>query len=115
MLFRNNSREPKFIYRLTDVEAVAKIRKLPRAHQGIIARVIWWDWFGSRITKDRTDKFDKWLTGVAPLTEPPVERLVKSLVKCGYPEYLAIRRLKPKYKKLTLAERKAKLEQLNEI
>jgi hypothetical protein len=36
-------------------------------------------------------------------------------VQCGYPEYLAIRRLKSKYKKLTLAERKAKLEQLNEI
>ena len=87
------------------------IRRLPRAHQGIIARIIWWDWFAQRLVSKRTDKFDKWIGPSAPLTEPPVERLIKSLISCGYPDWLAIRRLKPKYKKLTLAERKAKLEQ----
>ena len=92
----SKDREPKFRYRFTDTEAVAKIKKLPKRHRAIIGRVVWWDWFASRLSCDRTNRFDKWLN-VSDPNEPDYKVLIKSLVQIGYPEYFAERRLKPKF------------------
>lgn len=89
------SKIPKFQWQFSDVETVEKIKKLPKAHRGIIARVIWWDFFGLRLNKNRTAAFDEWLTP-APDIEPDWKLLVKSLMKTGYPEWLAVKRLQPK-------------------
>lgn len=94
------TRKPKFKYTKTDVESVQLIKKLPKAHQPIVGRVIWWDAFGHRLVSKRTAAFDHWLT-YAPSAEPEPawESLVKSLMKMGYPEDIAIRKMRPKFQK----------------
>ena len=95
MIKPKHKKVPKFVLPYSDIEVVERIRILPKDHQPIIARIIWWDFFGSRLTRNRTAAFDEWLTPAA-IDEPDWNILVKSLVKIGYPDYLAIKRLQPK-------------------
>jgi hypothetical protein len=92
---KSKSKIPKFKLPFTDVECVQRIKRLPKSHQPIIARVVWWDFFGLCLTKNRTTAFDEWMIP-ATQDEPDWNVLVKSLMKIGYPDYLAIKRLQPK-------------------
>ena len=85
----------RFNLNMTDVEAVQAINKLPKSHRTVIGRLIWWDWFGQNLVKNRTSAFDHWIN-VVEKTEPTPEALKKSLMKLGYPGDLAWARVRPK-------------------
>ena len=88
---------------LKDVEPhefVRWIKRLPKSHQGIIARVIWWDFFAEREVPKRTNLFDEWLTYDARKEDPPKEELAESLEKMGYPRDISLKRFEPRYYKV---------------
>ena len=93
----------KFKYKRTDIESIELINILPESHRPIVGRIIWWDFFGHRLVKNRSTAFDHWLP-YSPDPDVPWEDVVESLVKFGYPESLAIRKMRPKFKKPTKAE-----------
>jgi hypothetical protein len=91
-------RVPKFKYTRSDVESVELINKLPKAHRPIVGRIVWWDGFSQRLVGKRTTAFDHWLV-FAPEPEHVWQEVVQSLVKVGYPEDIATRKVRPKFQK----------------
>ncbi len=89
-----------FYYKLTDAQAVERIREIPDEYREIVARIVWWDWFAIRMVKNCTKLFDEWIIWPDPELpwpeQPEWTTIVPHLVYAGYPEWMAIRRLKPK-------------------
>ena len=99
-------RRVKFAYRYAaerraPVEWLEHIDRLPASHRGIVARVVWWDWFGDRTCGKRVSEFDRWLCEplCAPDAEPEPEDLMRSIVSLGYPIEVARRRFRRKFLK----------------
>jgi hypothetical protein len=79
-------------------EWIAMIQKLPKTHQAILARVVWWDWFAETLVKNRISEFDVWLnTPLCPIEEEPkVDELIASAMTLGYPQVIATQRFRVK-------------------
>jgi hypothetical protein len=99
-------RRIKFAYRYaaerrTPAEWIERIERLPESHRGIVARVVWWDWFADRTCGKRVYEFDRWLNEhlCHPDAEPEPEDLMRSMVSLGYPMEIAQRRFKRKFTK----------------
>lgn len=99
-------RRVKFAYRYaaerrTPAEWLERIDRLPESHRGIVARVVWWDWFGDRTCGKRVNEFDRWLCEPLchPDAEPEPEELMRSIVSLGYPIEVARRRFRRKFTK----------------
>jgi hypothetical protein len=73
---------------------VACIEVLPVAHQAILGRIVWWDWWSGITVANRITEFDHWLAEKAPTEEPPKEELIRSMMSLGYEEKSATRRFK---------------------
>ena len=84
--------------RRSPAEWIKQINALPERHRAIVARVVWWDWFGDRTCWNRVAEFDHWLyEPLCPIAdEPPPEALMKSIVSIGYPMEIAQRRFRRK-------------------
>ena len=80
-------------------QILSAINKLPKDHQGIIARIVWWDWYAGRLVADRTDSFDHWLNERWNENEPPENELSLSMQKMGYSKQVSDRRCEQKYVK----------------
>jgi hypothetical protein len=74
---------------------VSAIGKLPLAHQAILGRIVWWDWWSGVTVANRINDFDHWLAERAPTEEPPKEELIRSMMTLGYTEKSAQQRFKP--------------------
>jgi hypothetical protein len=55
-----------------------------------VASIIWWDFFGGRVSTERWAAFDKYVK--APFFRVPIKDAVAGLVQCGLTLDMAIRR-----------------------
>lgn len=79
---------------VSPAHAVACIEVLPVAHQAILGRIVWWDWWGGITVANRITEFDHWLAQRAPVDEPPKNELIASMMALGYSEQSAQKRFK---------------------
>jgi len=82
----------------SDEETIAAIKKLPKSHQSIIGRIIWWDFYAGRLVANRSTLFDDWLNEPPTDKEPSSSALEVSLQKMGYDKDTAKKRFEAKYK-----------------
>ena len=66
------------------LEWLADIRRLPKAVQTNIARIVWWDWFAAREVQDRWPHLDTYIN--APMIDLNRQETIKYLLECGYSE-----------------------------
>jgi hypothetical protein len=61
------------------------IEALPAHVQGAAASVVWWDFFGTRLSGDRWPELDRWVDSyLRTPQDPPDEDLIAALVTLGY-------------------------------
>ena len=75
----------------TPEEWVERIKELPAALQPAISRVIWWDYFGNRISKDAWPHLDEMRE--EPMGEVGEKVQIAALVKLGYKRSIASNRV----------------------
>lgn len=83
-------------------EWVAGILSLPVGVQATVAKVIWWDHFGSRVASERWDHLDRWLN--QPIVELNQDKFRAYLVRAGYTEAAAEIRINDKYDRKRTSE-----------
>lgn len=70
------------------------MKRVPIRYRAAVARIVWWDWFASRLVGERWDHLDQYLKfpeGGEPWTD---EDLKSGLIKAGYPQEEAVRRVR---------------------
>ena len=86
----NNTTKP----RLTDSEAMAAIKNIePYYLREAVARILAWDGDSKTNPMPRTWKAGKVFTLPDMITYPPRDALINELIKIGYAEYAAERRV----------------------
>jgi hypothetical protein len=65
---------------------------LPEHLQAPVASLVWWDFFGPRISAERWTELDRWVNQRPPEDERP-EEVVEALVRLGYPRRTARQRI----------------------
>lgn len=78
-----------------------EIKRVPEKIRGCIAKLAWWDYFGSQLNHDRWPELDKYLKYDANDVKIPASVICEWLIKLGYhPED---------------AERRSKIENLKNV
>lgn len=77
--------------RLPPQQWAMRIRALPDHIQVEAACVIWWDFFGGRVSAHRWPHLDFWIN--QPVTITNEDALVEALLACGYTPYQAQNRV----------------------
>lgn len=75
----------------TPEQWVKQINTLPAAYQSTIAKIVWWDYFGVKTSKEAWHQLDKLRD--APLVEIPESYQIKALIILGYQPHVASKRV----------------------
>lgn len=71
------------------------VKRLPIRYRAAVARIVWWDWFASRTVSNRWDHLDEYMRYPIEGEIWTDDDLKKGLVKVGYPQEEANRRIRP--------------------
>jgi hypothetical protein len=83
----------KYLRKRHPEEWVALIKEFSPKMQVAVANIIWWDFFGDRITLDRWNHLDDYLS-IPVDAGIPKDKIAKALVSLGYTEYQAAIRVR---------------------
>lgn len=61
-----------------------EIEQVPQNIRSCVAKLVWWDYFGSQLNHDRWPELDKYLKYDANEVKVPATEVAKWLVKLGY-------------------------------
>ena len=84
--------ETKQLKQIAPQEWVRRINTLPAKIRDEAACIIWWDHFSGRLVGEAWSHLNGYLT--KRFVSAPRIQLVNALIKCGYPEVYANKRIK---------------------
>lgn len=74
----------KFKLTKTPQQWANDIEQLPESVRSCVAKLVWWDYFGSQLNHDRWPHLDKYLKYESMAARVPAEMVAKYLEQVGY-------------------------------